>query len=310
MGRMLESLRHVTKPLAEQDVVEWTSREPEEVPFIEVGGSGKKMEGSAQVMAIKHPAGTAVQPPHLPTEKNLASAQKTIILTQPKAMSVVFEAWPGSLGPTRGIAPELIAYYQPTHAISKQYTSLLGKILEGQNAQGSLAILLSGSKPSVGTSTALLNLAIVAAVQDKRRLVLVDAHLLRPSLAQRLGLSADAGLQEVLTGNAALETTVLKTPIPGMCLLAARADDNSATGHLSPQALAWVLCWLKERFDLVLVDGPTLGENAEIAPLAPLCDGMYLVVPQNESAPLERAMTQTISKQGGRLKGLIHTQFE
>jgi protein-tyrosine kinase len=307
MGRMLESLKQATKSLADHDVVDWAIHDPDEMPFIEVGGSGKKIEGSAQVMAVKH-APSAVQPPHPPTEKNLATTQKAIVLTQPKAMSVVFEAWPGSLGAARSIAPEVIAYHQPAHAISKQYAMLLGKILEGQTAQSTLAILLSGSKANVGASTAILNLAIVAAIQDKRRLVLVDAHLLRPTLAQRLGLIAGVGLQEVLAGNAALEAAVLKTPIPGMCLVAARADNNSATGHLSPQALTWVLCWLKERFDLVLIDGPALGEENEIAPLAPICDGMYVVVPQGET--IERGATQVISRQGARVKGLIHTHFE
>ena len=309
MGRMLETLKQGTKPLAEQSVVDWTLRDPEEVPFIEVG-SGKKMEGSANVMAVKHPPGAAVQPPHPPTEKNLASTQKTVHLTQPKAMSVVFEPWPASLTASRGIASEVIAFHQPEHAISRQYASLLGKILEGQNALSTTAILLSGSKPNVGTTTALLNLAVVAAVQDKRRLVLVDTHLLRPTLAQRLGLSVDSGLQEVLSGQAALEASVLKTPVAGMCLVAARAEENTATGHLNPEALAWVLCWLKERFDLVLIDGPTMGEDSEVTTLAPLCDGMYLVLPQGETPSFPRPLCQAIGRKGGRLKGMIHTHFE
>src|SRR5436853_6793907 len=64
MGRMLESLKMGPKPLAEQCVVDWTLREPEEVPYIEIG-SGKKVEGSAQVMAVKHPPQQSMQPPHL-----------------------------------------------------------------------------------------------------------------------------------------------------------------------------------------------------------------------------------------------------
>ena len=61
MGRMLETLKLGPRPHAEQCVVDWTLREPEEVPYIEVG-SGKKVEGSSQVMAIKHPPQPTVQP--------------------------------------------------------------------------------------------------------------------------------------------------------------------------------------------------------------------------------------------------------
>ena len=173
-----------------------------------------------------------------------------------------------------------------------------------------MTILLSGARPNVGATTALLNLAVVAAIQDKRRLVLVDAHLLRPALSGRLGLSVASGLQEVLAGQAALEATVLKTPVAGIYILAARAEENAAVKHLGAEALAWVLCWLKERFDMVLIDGPGMEEEAEITTLAPLCDAMYLVVPQGEAASLLRPMTQTIGRHGGRLKGLIHTNFE
>jgi Mrp family chromosome partitioning ATPase len=309
MGRMLETLKLGSKPLAEQCVVDWTLREPEEVPYIEVG-SGKKVEGSSQVMAVKHPPQPSIQPPHAPTEKGLAVTQPNLHLLETTPMAVVFEPWPAMLVPSRGIAPEVIAFHSPDHAITQQYATLFGRILEGQSGLGTKTVALTGCKPNVGTTTALLNLAVVGAVLDKRRLVLVDAHLMRPTLAQRLGLSVTTGLQEVLAGNAALEPAVVKTPVAGMYLIAARAEDNAAIGHLCAEALGWMLTWLKERFDLVLIDGPSTDESPEIKALAPLCDGMYLVVPQGEIAPPHRAMAQNIGRHGGRLKGLIHTHWE
>jgi Mrp family chromosome partitioning ATPase len=327
MGRMLETLKQESKPQTDPGVVDGALREPEEAPYIEVG-AGKKVEGSPQVMAAKqpsqppvHPPQPHVHPPHPPTEKNLAAlsrepaasatgAPKGVQLTEPPPMSIAFEPWPALLVPSRGIAPEVIAFHQPNHAISQQYGALLGKILEGQNGSGTKAILLSGCKPNVGTTTALLNLAVVASVQDRRRVALVDAHLTRPKLALRLGLSVGLGLQEVVAGTAALEPAVMKTPVAGLYLVAARADDNATVGHVSSEAFAWLIGWLKERFDLVLIDGPGIEESAEIGTLAPLCDGMYLVVPQSDTAPPYRAMAQNIGRQGGHLRGLIHTHCE
>jgi Mrp family chromosome partitioning ATPase len=127
-------------------------------------------------------------------------------------------------------------------------------------------------------------------------------------LAQRLGLTISTGLQEVLAGNAALEPAVVKTPLAGMYLIAARAEENATVGRLNAEALAWVIGWLKERFDLVLIDGPGSDEVAEITALAPLCDAIYLVVPQGDITPPHRAMAQNIGRHGGRLKGLIHTE--
>lgn len=308
MGRLLETLKQGAKPLAEQCVVDWTLREPEEVPYIEVG-SGKKVEGSSQVMAVKHAPQAAFQPPHIAAEKNMAAKNGALAAEAP-AVNVVFEAWPTMLVASRGIAPEVIAFHQPNHPASQQYAALLGKILEGQNGTGTKSILLSGSKLGVGATTTLLNLAVVAAMQDKRRLVLVDAHLMRPALAQRLGLSAPLGLQEVLAGNAALEPAVLRTPVAGMYLVPARAEENATVGHVGAEAMTWLLGWLKERFDLVLVDGPGMEENVEIKTLAPVCDGMYIVLPHGDIAPPHRAMAHNIGRHGGRLKGLIHTHCE
>jgi Mrp family chromosome partitioning ATPase len=307
MGRMLETLKQGARPNADQCVVDWTLREPDDVPYIEVG-AGKKVDGSSQVLAVKHPAQAAVQPPHPPTEKTLTSAQATLTITDAQPMSVLFEPWPALLVPSTGIAAEVIAFHQPKHAVSMQYAGLLGKILEGQNGPGTKIILLSGAKAGVGTTTALLNLAVVAAMQDKRRLVLVDAHLSRPTLAERLGLAVSAGLHEVLAGNVALEAAVLKTPVAGLFLMPAQGDENTAAGQVGAEALAFVFTWLKERFDLVLVDGPGIEEHSAFVPLAPLCDGTYLVVPQGEATP-HRAMAQSIGRLGGRLKGLIHTQI-
>ena len=261
-----------------------------------------------------------MQPPHLqpppvaaekgPAEKNPAALPNGVQLAEAKPTAIVFEPWPAMLVPSRGIAAEVIAFHQPNHAVSQQYAALFGKILEGQNGTGNEIHLADRVQAEAwGTTTALLNLAVVAALHDKRRLALVDAHLVRPTLAQRLGLSVATGLQEVLAGNSALEATVLKTPIAGIYLIAARAEENAAVKHLSAEALAWVLCWLKERFDLVLIDGPGMDEAAEIITVAPLCDGTYLVVPQGDITPPHRAMAQNIGRHGGRLKGLIHTHL-
>ena len=137
-----------------------------------------------------------------------------------------------------------------------------------------------GPSPTCGTTTTLLNLSVVAATLDKRRLALVDAHLVRPTLAQRLGLSVAAGLQEVLAGNAALETAVLETFPWRACPDCRPRPKTTRHGGTfrSGEALAWLFAWLKERFDLVLIDGPCTEEAAEIITVAALCDGMYLVV--------------------------------
>lgn len=320
MGRMLEALKQQgegrlasrEKPFFEDSL----EREPhveaapaEEIPYIEVGA--KKLDCSPSVLGAKpavqvHPPQPKVQAPHhAPT----ALAEKKPLkadLVEPRPLSVAFEPWPAHGKAGHVLAPEIIAYHHPDHPVSVQYASLIEKMLEGHTQ--SQALLLVGSRPQVGTSTVLLNLAVCAAQRCKRRVVVIDAHWRRPVLAQRLGFSQAACLRDVFQGKTALEQAVVATPVHHLHLVPAQATATPAA--LSPEAVRWLFAWLRERFDLLLIDGPALDTGGELATLAPLCDGVYLVLPQQENAQMQRTHAHTLSAMGARLRGLIHTQNE
>lgn len=357
MGRMLETLRHTdgqraasAAPAAGDCVVDWSVPQAPEVPFIEVGGP-KKIDGSAEVLAVKHPR---LQPPHLaaaPTAEaraalpaaaslpaavpapgganssspgaHFAAAQpKVVEMAAAQPMSVAFEAWPGQRKP-RLVAPEIIAYHHSDHPISRQYLALVDQMTPSLRDGGGV-ILLAGIRGLVGTTTVLLNLGVAAARERRKRVVLCEANAAKAGLASRLGLEAAAGVAEVLCGAAALEKVVLEAPLPGLFILPAHGEtQRSAAALCTPEAARWLVAWLRDRFDLVLIDGPNLdsasahtheagnrGHALALASLAPLADDLYLVAPQSEKHLLHPGLAQSIARMGGRLRGLIHTQFE
>jgi Mrp family chromosome partitioning ATPase len=279
----------------------------EDIPFIEVGAPGKKIEASPAVLAFTQPAQVKVQAPH---REPRAAAVLVPALTTAGPMNVAFQPWPVPSPPTRRIAPELIAHHQPDHAISKQYAALLQKMIEGSSEGRSPALLLSGAAEHVGTTTVLLNLAVCAG-QAKCTVVVLDANVHQPDASQRLGLNAGPGWREVLEGNVALEQAIQKTFLPLLHVLPVAANGGVEGDALTTDAARWMLRWLRGRFDLVLVDGPDLKHVQDLSALVPSCDGLYLVTPQAESSPAQmKALMQTGSRLGGRLRGLIHTHFE
>lgn len=317
MGRMLDTLKngehgrsqqgHAGQAPGSDCVVDWAPHEVDEVPFIEVGAPGKKVEGSPQVLAVKHPA-QPKQPPHPPTEKALVAA-KVVELAETKPLSVAFEPYGNSRPTRKGIAAEVIVYHQPEHAVSKQYAALLGRLVETCKDQQGMLLLLVGVRPQVGVSTVLANLA-VAATKTHQRLVLVDAHPARPSQAERFGLDATAGLVEVIEGGVALEQAVVPTKAAGLYLLPARGWANTAKTALTAEAARWLAGWLRQRFEMVLVDGPALDDGLHLGMLAGVGDGLFVVAPREETQLMNSGLAQTIARLGGRLRGLIHTQFE
>ncbi len=333
MGRMLETfkpneLKNLSGPESRvPDAKNRSGPEPppapvspnsdaEEYLFIEVGGPDKKIDASPAVLAAPGPAGRSAGSP-LPEKRTEArttnpagsakppSAALAPTLTAAGPMAIHFEAWP--LRHAGGaVAPEIITYHHPEHPISKQYGELVAKMLEDPQAR---VVIGAGAMPQAGTTTVMLNVAFSACRGKGQRVAVVEGHLARPALAVRLGLGAIPGLQDVLAGKLALETAVVATGQPALHVLTAGAHPNDGKILVS-EAFPWLLAWLRERFDIILVDAPDLSAAEALAPLAAAGDAFYLVLPEQALPPQIHVYTQTVSRLRGRLRGLIHTHFE
>jgi Mrp family chromosome partitioning ATPase len=309
MGRMLEALKQgkgqrgnpapppiPEEPLRNEIQVAVHSEEPlqEEFPFIEVGGGpGKKFEASATVLATPVPS-SMLEKKAPPTPKNLGPMVPT--LSQPRPMTVAFEPWPAKVNPC--LATEIISFHQPEHPVSKQYDSLFEKVTEG------CRVLLFAGDKGAGTTTVLLNLAFSGCMRFQKRLVVVDCNFGRPALAERLGVPPSPGWAEFLAGSVALEKALQATAHPLLSCVAAKEKSEDVPAEV----LRWVIGWLRDRCDLVLVDGPLLEQGQHMAAVSGVGDGTYLVLPQN-TGPDPNAI-QKITRLGIRVRGLIHTQFE
>ena len=323
MGRMLETLKlgegrmapvAISKPEAApvQDcVTDWEIAE--EVPYVEVGGPNKKVELSPGLM--KHPPQAAPRPPHLPAQPApvVAPAVKPIAVyvTPARPMGVAFEPWPSPMPAPLAVSAEIITYHQPDHATSQAYAALLQTLRAGLKTGGAGVLLLAGLKPKAGTSTVLLNLAVLAAQAQNLRVMLIDGNGQRPALGQRLGLSASAGFMDVIEGAVALEQAIVKTDIAALHLLPTGASSKSHR-PIGAESMSWLIAWLRERYDLILIDGPSAEDAAGLAVHLPHADGVYLVLPRGATAAGagQEGVAQSLRRMGGRLCGLIHTHFD
>lgn len=315
MGKMLDTLKQsesrrgplaINKPeeAPVQDcVTDWEIAE--EVPFIEVGGPGKKVELSPAL--VKHPPQAAPRAPHLAPEP--AARPIAVRMTAARPMSVGFEPWPAPAAPAaKTVSAEIIAFHQPDHPASKEYANLLRMLDAGMKTDGPGVALLTGLKPAVGATTVLVNLAVSAAKTPGRRVMLLDGHAEPSDLADRLGKSAAAGFADVLAGSVALEQAIVKTEIGGLHLLAVGGASKSRPAFTT-QVADWLFGWLRQRYDLILIDGPN-AQNADLAPFLPHTAGVYLVLPRGAATAEQDAAAQSLRANGGRLCGLIHTHFE
>jgi Mrp family chromosome partitioning ATPase len=301
-GRRAAPAGETSVPAVEATPAAPSADEPQEtMPFIEVGGKDRQMSASPDVLACPGPRLAPVPPP--------ATSPAPLTVPQPAVpLAVTFQPWPSASSAAVGgtPAPELIAYHQPDHPVSRQYARLLDSLLASDAGATGRVFLFTAAAPGVGATTAVLNLAITACGQGGRRVAVVDLNLRRPALAARLGVPPAPGVAEVLAGTAALEQAIQPTRVSDLFALAA-GKVVTGTGRASTaEAARWLVRWLGDRFDAVFVDGPAWGDGADVAALAPAADAVYAVLTEGHGQgdsfdELLRGLTRC----GGRLRGLI-----
>jgi Mrp family chromosome partitioning ATPase len=264
----------------------------EEIPFIEVGPH-KSLEASPSVLACSPRAEPGPVRPDPP------------FAALPPPHGVQFRALSGREGPRGQFAPELVAYHAPGQPAARQYGEVLAAVLNASSAEeGGAALLFTPALPQGGNTTTVLNLAVTAARRD-RRVVVVEANLSRPAVAERLGLPAGPGLREALAGSASLDEVVRETEQANLFALTAGAHDAAGVRFLAGTVRS-LLRQLRRRFPLVFVDGPRWDGRADVTALGAACDAVFLVVSEVEAqTPQTDALLQHIPAQGARLAGCV-----
>lgn len=181
----------------------------------------------------------------------------------------------------------------PAGARSEAYRSLRTALALGH--PDAVVVLVVPAGPQVGASTLTANLALAAAA-DGERVMVVDANLRRPSLHHLFAVSGSVGLGDVLVHGLPLEHAVIDVA-ERTCLLPA--------GHRPPQealtrsTLPDLLRRLTADRDRVLVDGPPPANAADLAVLSAHCDAVLVVARAGVTVPADVATTRRLLSRAG-----------
>ena len=111
----------------------------------------------------------------------------------------------------------------------------------------------------------------------QHKVVLVEADLRRPTLAERFGVRQEPGLVEVLVGAASLDEALIVVPGHSLVLLPAGLAVPRSTELLASSLMERVIDQLRARFDRVILDTPPV-TLADTHVLARMADGLIMVV--------------------------------
>jgi len=163
-------------------------------------------------------------------------------------------------------------------------------------------LLVTSAEPREGKSTVVANLAFSIA-QSGRKVIAVDGDLRRPTLHKIFDLSNEIGLSSILRQKvapddilssfltfddlpvsgilkqeAALDKAVQDSNIPGVWVLTSGPLPPDPAELLGSPQMAALIEQLAQQFDVVLLDTPALLAVTDAAVLAPIVDGVVLVV--------------------------------
>ncbi|TRY16742.1 polysaccharide biosynthesis tyrosine autokinase [Tessaracoccus rhinocerotis] len=128
------------------------------------------------------------------------------------------------------------------------------------------SMVVTSSLAGEGKTETVTNLARVLAHAGES-VLLVDADLRRPQLANRMRLDSELGLSDVLTGRGTLQDLVIDVAPGYLAVLPAGTVPPNPSELLGSEAMAHLLATVERQYDYVLFDAP---------PLLPVTDAVVL----------------------------------
>jgi capsular exopolysaccharide synthesis family protein len=176
------------------------------------------------------------------------------------------------------VEPHLVAITEPRSPECEQFRSLRTCLLQAGEREHKRAFVITSAGIGEGKTLTALNLAWLLAQTDGVKALVIDADLRQPCAADYLGIEADCGLSEVLTGETRLNEAIIKLKPSGLHLLPGGAAREDVAELLSGPRFGRLLDEARKHFDYIIIDAPPLGVFTDANLLINRADAALLVV--------------------------------
>lgn len=171
----------------------------------------------------------------------------------------------------------LAAEMAPTSPAAEAFRGLRTAFLAGLGDASPRVLQVVSPRASEGKTTTAANLA-VALAQAGRRVALVEGNLAAPQLGGIFDKFPASGLIAVVRGGMPLDQALIESGVPGLWLLTVEKQVAPAGDLLASPAYRAMIAALRDRFDVVLLDGAPILQVADSMTLAACTDGAVLAI--------------------------------
>lgn len=138
-------------------------------------------------------------------------------------------------------------------------------------------LAITSCSPGEGKTTTAINLSISMAKSGKKTL-LMDADLRKPMINKRFGGINSSGVSNWIAGNATLDEIIKSSNIENLYLIDSGPKPPNPAELLASPRFGELLKELSEKFDMVIIDTPPLGNVIDSALVSACADGTLLLV--------------------------------
>jgi capsular exopolysaccharide synthesis family protein len=203
----------------------------------------------------------------------------------------------------------LIVHVDPRSPRAESFRSLRTNLQFLDVGRTDRSFVITSSIESEGKSTTGANLAIALADAGSR-VLLIDADLRRPKIADYMGVEGTVGLTDLLIGKADLADVVQPWGEGNLFVLPAGKIPPNPSELLGSARMAALIVDFNNQFDVVIFDTPPLLPVTDSAILAKIVGGAIIVVAAGRTHKNQlKGAIAALGNVGAPISGLVLTML-
>ncbi|MGB5287301.1 MAG: polysaccharide biosynthesis tyrosine autokinase [Ignavibacteriaceae bacterium] len=205
---------------------------------------------------------------------------------------------------------EFIVERRPDSIPSEAFRALRTRIQFSRvNTESLKTILITSSAPQEGKTTISSNLAGSFA-QSKKKVLLIDCDLRKPSVHKLFGRERIPGLIDYLTGNAKLDKVLNQSDLENLNFITAGTIPPNPAEMLDSLEMRTFLKKMRDDYDLIILDSPPIIAVTDSEILTSMVDGTLLVVSaENTEIDLMERSVELIRRENTQFLGTVLNNF-
>jgi capsular exopolysaccharide synthesis family protein len=180
------------------------------------------------------------------------------------------------------VSGKIVGMANVPHVAVEQYRRLAASLHHAQFERQMKVLMVTSASPGEGKTLTATNLALTLSESYRRKVLLIDADLRRPSLHHLFKLPNVLGLSDALQSETDQKLPVIQVSSNLTVLPAGRPDPDPMSG-LTSDRMRRIVQEAAARFDWVIIDTPPVGFLSDANLLVAMVDGALFVVRAGKS---------------------------